>query len=94
MPKVASCPVSHSDRSCGWRSVDGLPAPTADLGALRALAADGEEIVLKDRVLYLLAPDGVGRSKLATKIEAHLSVPVTARNLRSAQKIAELAREM
>lgn len=67
------------------------PAVGADLSALEAFRKGGEEFTLTDHAFYLYAPDGIGRSKLATKIERHVPVPMTARNLRSVLKIAELA---
>jgi len=67
-------------------------AKGADLSPLEVLREGGEEFTLTDRAFYLYAPDGIGRSKLAAKIERHVPVPMTARNLRSVMKIAELAR--
>lgn len=67
------------------------PPETPDLGALERLAADDERFVLGDLVLYLHAPRGIGRSKLAAGIERALGVPLTARNWRSATRIHELA---
>jgi len=56
--------------------------------------AEGEEFSLKDRVFYFWAPDGVGRSKLFSRIEKLLGVAVTARNWRTARKLLELAQEI
>ena len=68
------------------------PAKGANLSPLEAFREGGEDFTLTDRAFYLYAPNGIGRSKLAAKIERHVSVPMTARNLRSVMKIAELAR--
>lgn len=68
------------------------PAPDTDLAALRALAVGGEAVTLTDAALYLLAPNGIGRSVLASKIERMVPVKTTARNQRSAEAIAALAR--
>ncbi len=68
------------------------PVAGADLGALEAFRKGGEDFTLTDRAFYLFAPDGIGRSKLAAKIERYVPVQMTARNLRSVMKIAELAR--
>lgn len=68
------------------------PAVGADLSPLKAFREGGEDFTLTDRAFYLYAPDGIGRSRLATKIERHVPVQMTARNLRSVMKIAELAR--
>lgn len=67
------------------------PAAGADLAAMEDLRAGTERFALTDRVFYLHAPDGIGRSKLAAKVERHLGVATTARNLRSVMKLAELA---
>lgn len=67
------------------------PAPGADLDGLNALRSRSERFTLADRVLYLHAPDGIGRSKLVEKIGKHVPVSMTARNLRTALKLQELA---
>jgi uncharacterized protein (DUF1697 family) len=56
------------------------PSDTFDETALRALASDREEFVLLGDVLYLYAPDGIGRSKLAEKLPKYLPKRFTARN--------------
>jgi uncharacterized protein (DUF1697 family) len=65
--------------------------PEPDLQAMQDLAQDGEQFALKDRIFYFYAPEGIGRSKLAAKIEKLLGVPATARNWRSVDSILELA---
>ena len=62
-----------------------------DLDGLRRLARENERFALKDRVFYVHAPDGIGRSKLAERNEKLLGVPGTARNWRSATAILALA---
>jgi uncharacterized protein (DUF1697 family) len=64
-----------------------------DLKALESLKKDSERFVLRDRVFYLHAPEGVGRSKLAANIERLLRVPVTSRNWRTVTKVMEMASE-
>jgi uncharacterized protein (DUF1697 family) len=51
-----------------------------DLGRLNALKTDSEKFRLADKVFYLYAPDGVGRSKLAMNAERCLGVATTGRN--------------
>ncbi|MEM8930943.1 MAG: DUF1697 domain-containing protein [Acidobacteriota bacterium] len=63
------------------------PPPAPDLERLDALRAPDERIRLDGRVLYLHAPSGIGRSKLAAKAETALGVPVTARNWRTVGKL-------
>jgi uncharacterized protein (DUF1697 family) len=62
-----------------------------NLKALETVKKDSEQFRLIDKVFYLYAPEGIGRSKLATKVEKTLEVTVTARNWRTVRKIMELA---
>lgn len=61
-----------------------------DLDALRAIQKVSERFDLRPGVFYLHAPEGIGRSKLAAKVEKALGVAVTARNWRTVAKIKEL----
>jgi uncharacterized protein (DUF1697 family) len=63
-----------------------------DMAALYALARN-EQFHLTDRAFYLHAPDGIGRSVLAAKLERALAVPMTARNWRSVQAFESLLAE-
>lgn len=54
-----------------------------DLKALEAVKTKTEAFALKGAVFYLHTPDGLGRSKLATRIERSLGVQGTARNWRT-----------
>lgn len=67
------------------------PPPAPDLAGLESLRAEDEAFQIIGSVLYLHAPIGVGKSKLAAKIERLVGVPVTARNWRTVSKIAELS---
>jgi uncharacterized protein (DUF1697 family) len=62
-----------------------------NLQAIESLKANNERYRLIDKVFYLHAPDGVGRSKLAAKVERLLGVPMTDRNWRTVCKIREMA---
>lgn len=64
-----------------------------DTSALEAVASPTERFRLGDHVLYLHTPDGFGRSKLATRAEALLGVPATARNWRTVTRIREMLEE-
>ncbi|NBC28801.1 MAG: DUF1697 domain-containing protein [Spirochaetes bacterium] len=91
---VEMCPFPEADdnpRSVHVFFLDREP-PDPDLGAIEALAADGERYRLADRFFYFSAPAGFGRSKLAAKAEKLLGVPATARNWRSVRAILDLAR--
>ncbi|MEQ8557323.1 MAG: DUF1697 domain-containing protein [Henriciella sp.] len=67
------------------------PAKDADLAALEELKAHNEAFELTDEAFYLLAPDGIGRSKLVEKLDRTLGVPMTGRNMRTVYKVAALA---
>lgn len=69
------------------------PPVDADLAALEAVASPTERSRLGEHVLYLHAPDGIGRSKLAARAEALLGVPATARNWRTVTRIREMLEE-
>ena len=64
-----------------------------DLEALERIKGDRERFVLEDGVFYLHAPDGIGRSKLAAKIEKLLDVATTGRNWRTVCKILVMAKQ-
>lgn len=66
-------------------------ATDVDYAALDAIKSDTEQFELIDRVFYLHAPDGIGRSKLAARVEKCLGVPATARNWRTVEKVLQLA---
>lgn len=68
------------------------PALASVVSGLSAHATGGEAISATDKALYLLAPNGVGRSVLATRLESGLTMVKTARNQTSATAIAALAR--
>ncbi len=62
----------------------------ADLDAMQGLAADDEAFALLTGCFCLHAPSGIGRSKLAAKVEKLLGVAATARNLNSVNKICDM----
>jgi uncharacterized protein (DUF1697 family) len=61
-----------------------------DIDQLMSLKAKTEEFKLGNKILYLYAPDGVGRSKLAAAVEKAMGVPVTARNWNTVSKLASM----
>lgn len=65
-----------------------------DMAALQALAIPSERFSLIGRCFYLHAPEGIGRSKLAVKVENILGVPMTCRNWRTVMRIQALVVEM
>ena len=62
-----------------------------DIESLEKMRAESERFVLKTDVAYLHAPDGIGRSRLAARLEKALGVSGTGRNWRSVCKILEMA---
>jgi uncharacterized protein (DUF1697 family) len=65
-----------------------------DLKAIDALRIENERFALIDKVFYLHAPDGIGRSKLAEKFGRYIDVSMTARNWRTVGKIMEMVGEV
>jgi uncharacterized protein (DUF1697 family) len=61
-----------------------------DLAGLAAVKAETERFELGGKAFYLYAPDGIGRSRLAAKVEQSLGVPVTARNWNTVSKLLSM----
>lgn len=69
------------------------PAPQKpDVAFLEALKSETERFLLIDKVFYLHAPEGIGRSKLAERFGRGWKVNVTARNWRTVCKVMEMAK--
>lgn len=68
------------------------PVSAAELSGISAHATGGEMVKQSDAALYLLLPNGFGRSVLAEKLERLLNVQKTARNQTSVAAISALAR--
>jgi len=62
-----------------------------DLAKLEYLKKDSERFRLIGRIFYLHAPEGVGRSRLASGSERLLGVPMTDRNWNTVCKLREMA---
>lgn len=65
-------------------------APEIDSAKLEKYVSESEEYKIKNKVFYLYAPKGIGRSKLVANIESCLGVPVTGRNLNTINKLREM----
>lgn len=64
---------------------------SVDYKTLDDVKAENEHYQLIDNVLYLYAPDGIGRSKMVDKIpKAFAKNEMTARNLNTINKLAEM----
>lgn len=68
--------------------LDSSPS-SPDMEGIDKLALPSERFELIDAVFYLHAPDGFGRSKLATGAERKLGESATARNFTTIQKLSE-----
>ncbi len=69
------------------------PPENPDTELLAGLKAESERFEIVDAAAYLHAPDGIGRSKLAAKVERVVGVPATGRNWRTVGKILEIIGE-
>ena len=65
---------------------------SASLERLQALRAASEKVALRGKVLYLCAPQGIGRSKFAARAATLLGVAATARNWRTVTELLAMAR--
>lgn len=70
------------------------PPQNPDWQMLETLKATNERFALIDKVFYLHAPDGIGRSKLAEKFARGWNVGITARNWRTVTLMLEMAKEL
>jgi uncharacterized protein (DUF1697 family) len=66
-------------------------ADSPDLDTLESSRSSTERYELSANAFYLHAPDGIGRSKLAAKVDKCLGVETTGRNWRTVTKVLELA---
>ncbi|MFH1817097.1 MAG: DUF1697 domain-containing protein [Pseudomonadota bacterium] len=98
MPKLEQVirgnPYAEAESVPGTLYVNFLASvpPRPNLEGLEKLRAASERFQLADDVLYLHAPDGIGRSKLAAALERLLGVPMTSRNWNTVRTLGEMAR--
>lgn len=59
------------------------PPSSPDLARIESLKSPGEQFALAGQAFYVLAPNGLGRSRLAAQSEEALGVPMTMRNWRT-----------
>jgi uncharacterized protein (DUF1697 family) len=87
---IANNPFTSSEgKACHFYFCD-TQIKAVDTEKLDALKTETEEYVVKDKVFYLHAPDGVGRSKLAANIEKCIGLTLTARNLNTVLKLEQM----
>ncbi|MBI9102495.1 MAG: DUF1697 domain-containing protein [Spirochaetales bacterium] len=81
--------IPEDDKNIHFYFLESTP-PNPDIKNLNKIKKDSEEFYLLNDVLYLHAPEGIGRSKLAARVEKAMGIPATARNGRSVKKIMEI----
>ena len=65
-----------------------------DLKAIEEKKLGGEEVYITEKAVYLYCPNGYGRTKLNnTFLETKLKVGATTRNLKTAAKLLQIAKE-
>ncbi len=87
--RIADCPYAASE---GAR-VHGMftfGTPNPDMAAIEALRAPDEELTFGAGVIWLRASEGIGRSKLAPKLERLCGTVLTGRNLNTITALAEM----
>ncbi len=93
---LAANPFSEAEadhKSLHFFFLDGVPQ-NPNWAALEAMKAANERFQLIDKVFYLHAPDGIGRSKLAENFGKGWKVAVTARNWRTVKTMLDMANEL
>jgi uncharacterized protein (DUF1697 family) len=84
---IKNNPFSTRDgKSLHFYFLESVPKQPA-LEQLTSAKSTSEKFQLDDRVFYLYAPNGIGRSKLAANVERALGVSVTARNWNTVNKL-------
>ena len=78
-------------KSVHYFFIASTPPPSA-LAELAELAKPSEAVELGEGVVYLHAPEGIGRSKLAERFDRVAGTQTTARNHRTVAAVLELAK--
>lgn len=69
------------------------PPSKVDRDLLDSLKADSEAYTITDELMYLYAPEGIGRSKMAEKIGRAIKADMTARNLNTVETLRDMAKD-
>jgi uncharacterized protein (DUF1697 family) len=67
------------------------PPSKVDRDLLDSLKADSEAYEVTDELMYLYAPEGIGRSKMSEKIGRAITADMTARNLNTVETLKDMA---
>ena len=81
------CPAEKGNLAHAYLCFD---VPKLNKSASDALIAPSETLTVAERTIWLHAPEGIGRSKLAAKLEKLIGVAATARNLNTIRKMVEM----
>lgn len=89
---IASNPYSQAVSEPKTLHLSFLESPPQEERAVDAkrLLSESESYTINGSLLYLHAPDGIGRSKFAGGIERALQTKMTGRNWRTVMKLEEL----
>lgn len=71
--------------------LDSIPKKP-DIEKIESVKGKSEQYKLFEKVFYLFAPEGVGKSKLAAAAEKCLGVPATARNWNTVSKLISMVK--
>lgn len=69
------------------------PPNKVDRELMDSLKAESEDYTVTDELMYLYAPDGVGRSKLVEKLGRAIKADMTARNLNTVETLRDMAKD-
>lgn len=90
---IANNPFSTADgKALHFMFLESKPKKP-NLAGLMAVKAKSEQFRLNNKVFYIYAPEGIGRSKLVAKVEPAMGVPVTGRNWNTVNKLFALAKQ-
>ncbi len=70
------------------------PPEKVDRELLDNLKANSEAYEVTDELMYLYAPEGIGRSKMVEKIGRAIKADMTARNLNTVETLRDMATEL
>ncbi len=86
---LASCPCPDEKGNLAHAFLC-FDEPQMDHVGVTTLRIRSESVTIAGRTVWLHAPEGIGRSKLAAKMEQLIGVEVTARNLNTVRKMVEM----
>jgi len=89
-------PFRHADQKGKSQHIFFFTSPPSrvDRELLDRSKQDREAYHITNEVLYLFAPDGIGRSKLAERIGRAVTTEMTARNLNTLETLLHLAQHL